>query len=135
MKKKKPAAAAPQERLRSRRFLHKKSGNGHKISIRLFSVFLGLSLRLAGQVHSQLLENAFVHGGEHDGGMNLTAAKLPEGAQRKGRPFVRRRADGKGDQDFIRVQPGIDASQIGGFQGLDRFDGRRGCLLYTSRCV
>ena len=49
----------------------------HKVCLLMVIRFC---FRLAGQMHSQLLEDRFIHGGKHDGGMDLAALQLAQGA-------------------------------------------------------
>ena len=71
--------------------------------------------RFACQVHAKPPERFFIHGGKNDRGMHFAAFELRELAQRQFGGIVGCRADGEGDQYFIRVEPRVAAAKIAGF--------------------
>ncbi len=88
--------------------------------------FLDLIQRIGGQLQPQLLEDIDIHAGEHDRGMDLTAAELGKLVQGDPCVLVCGSAHGKGDQYLICVETGIPAAQVPGLESLDGFDEGRG---------
>ena len=86
----------------------------------------GLVLGLAGEVDTQAAEGVLVHVGEDNRGVGLAAPQLFQLGHGQLGGGVGGRADGQGDEDFIGVQPGVHAAQMGGLQLLDGLDDNGG---------
>ena len=71
-----------------------------------FSVidFLILVARLAGQLEPQLIHDADIHLGEHDGSVHLAAAKFFQLLEGVRRIRVARRVHGERDQNLVGVK-------------------------------
>ena len=70
-------------------------------------VYLSLELGLAGQVDAQALEGLLVDCRQDHRGMDLAATELVQLLHGLFRCGVSGCTDGKGDQHFVGVQPGI----------------------------
>ena len=79
-------------------------------------------MRLAGEVHAELFENAGIDLREHDGGMDLAAGKLGKLRERELRDRVGRRRDGQRDQHLVGVQTRVVVAEAIDFELLDRLD-------------
>ena len=79
-----------------------------------------------GQLQAQLLKHIDVHAGKHDRGVDLAAPQLGKLLQGGPGILVRGRAGGEGDEDLVRVEPWIAASQIPGLKSLDGLNKGRG---------
>ena len=82
----------------------------------------GLVMRLAGEVHAELFENAGIDLREHDGGMDLAAGKLGKLRERELRDRVGRRRNGQRNQHFVGVQTGVVVAETLDLELLDRLD-------------
>lgn len=82
----------------------------------------GLVMRLAGEVHAELFENAGIDLREHDGGMDLAAGKLGKLRERKLCHRVGRRRDGQRDQHLVGVQTRVVVAETFNLELLDRLD-------------
>ena len=78
---------------------------------------------IAGQIHAQFVQRVAVHTGQNHRGVDIAALQLGQLGQRRGGVGVVGRRAGQRDQQFIGMQPGILAAQVGGFQRLDGGDG------------
>ena len=78
---------------------------------------------LGGEIHAELVEDLDIDRGEHHRGVHLAAAELGELCQRQPGGFVRGSTHGECDENLVRVETGIVASQVIGLQGLDGLNG------------
>ena len=86
----------------------------------------GLISRFTGQVYAQFFKGAVIDLRENHRRMSLASPQQRKLIHRQFRGGVSRCADGKGNEDFIGMQPRVVAAQIFGFQLLNRFNDDRG---------
>ena len=82
--------------------------------------------RLAGHLDAQPLHDLKVDGGEHDRGVSLAAAEPGKRVQDRSGLRIVSRGSRERDQDLVRVETGVLASEVGGLERLDRRDRLRG---------
>ena len=80
----------------------------------------------AGEVYAKLAEDARVHVGEDDAGVYLGTLEVLELFKRSLCNGIGGSADGKRDQNLIRVKSGIFVAKVIDLKLLDRFDNGRG---------
>ena len=85
--------------------------------------FFGLILRLAGQVDAKLFEHRLVDFRDDDRGMRFAAPQPGELIAGQRRSRICCRADGKRDQNLIRMQPWIVIAHVVYFEALDGLNG------------
>ena len=78
----------------------------------------GLISRFTGQVYAQFFKGAVIDLRENHRRMSLASPQQRKLIHRQFRGGVSRCADGKGNEDFIGMQPRVVAAQIFGFQLL-----------------
>ncbi len=78
--------------------------------------------RLAGEVHTELLEDFLVDVAQKNCGVDLAAFQERQGVQSLAAVLVIRAKDGEGDQDLVRVEARVLAVQVGDLRLLDRLD-------------
>ena len=86
-------------------------------------VFVG---GLAGEVDAQLAEDTFVHRGQENRGVELTALELFQLRHSSAGIEVTACTDGQGDKNLVGVETGIHALHVIHLQGLDGLDGGAG---------
>ena len=71
--------------------------------------------RVAGEVHAKLLHGSGINRGQDYRGVCITALQLRNLTEGSGSLLAFRSGNRKRNQDFIGMQPGIFAAEIGGF--------------------